>query len=374
MLSLLLFSFISTQDSVSAASKLEVIAQKVSAEKEMLLQKEQQKRNILGELYSVNRDLKKLNAEKSKIEKGLRNANENVSALTQMIDQLDEKIKKQRARLRERMKALSKVQGQGIARLIFGSRNSAELDANTRIFRIVTEKDFRLLRNFKENLKIFAAQKAKLDYQEKRYASLKKKLDQQEKNLAGQMNKKNEVLKSIDTGRILHIAKLKKLRLQSTNSINNDEELKKIRVLEDLLRPQIFEKKGELQAPVSGKVTVRFGLIDDEESNTKIRFKGQLYQTSRGQSVRSVYAGAIAYAGWLDGYGRTIIVDHGDHYFTVYANTDLIEVNEGQSVSTGERIGYTSDNESFLGRGLYFEFRHFSEPENPQIWIKETGS
>lgn len=351
-------------------SVIEKLVQQVSEEKQELQKKEQQKRNVLGELYSVNKNLKKINGERSKIEKSLKLAGENVSSLTQIIAQLDEKIKIQRVRLRERMKVLSKFQGQNVARMLFASNSSGELDSNLRTVKIITENDFRLLKNYKENLRVYRAQKIKLDFQEKKYATLKKRLDEKEKNLADQLDRKNVMLKSIDSSRLLHITQIKRLRLKGESTTNSEMELKKIKAIEDLLRPQMFEQKGALLRPVDGVVTQKYGFHEDEDSKTKIRFKGQLFSAKSGSSIKSVFDGKIAFVGSLDGYGPTIIVDHGDQYFSVYANTVGIEVEVGDTVRAGSIIGYTSENISFLGKGLYFELRHFSEPEDPADWIK----
>jgi septal ring factor EnvC (AmiA/AmiB activator) len=367
---IILMSICSFTAKAANETVIEKLALQVTEEKEQILQNEQQKRNILGELYSMNKNLKKINGERSKIEKNLKLAGENVSSLTQIITQLDEKIKDQRVRLRGRMKVLSKFQGQNVARLLFASHNSGELDASFRTIRIITEKDFRLLKSYQENVRIYRAQKGKLDFQEKKYALLKKSLDQKEKHLASQLDKKNSMIKTIDSSRILHMTELKRLRLKGETSANSELELKKIKAIEDLLKPQMFEQKGALASPVAGQVSQKYGFYNDEDSKTKIRFKGELFQAAKGSPVKSVFDGRVAYAGWLDGYGPTVIVDHGDQYFTVYANSSNLEVDVGDAVKAGTTLGYVSESESFLGKGLYFELRHFSEPEDPSIWIK----
>ena len=351
-------------------SVIEKLAHQVTEEKEQLLQKEQQKRNILGELYSVNKNLKKINGERSKIEKNLKRAGENVSSLTLIISQLDQKIKTQRQNLRSRMKTLSKLQGQNVARLLFASSSSGELDINLKTIRIITEKDFRLLKNYRQNLRVYRGQKSRLDVQEKKYAFLKKSFDEKEKNLAVEVDKKNSMLRTIDSSRILHITQLKRLRLKGETSINSELELRKIKATEDLLRPQMFEQKGQLQAPVVGTVTQKYGFHEGPESQIRIRFKGQLFNAKKGSPVKSVFAGRVAFTGWLDGYGPTVIVDHGDQYFTVYGNSAGTEVKVGEPVNAGSTLGYVNENTSFLGKGLYFELRHFSEPEDPAEWIK----
>lgn len=365
ILFLYLTSFVAADD-----AEVERAAAALNKERERVQEHEQEKRSVLGDLYAVNRELKQMNIEKSKIEKNLKNAEENIASLTSLINQIDTKISKQRVRLRDRMKALAKVQGQSIVRVIFASKNSAELDANLKIFKIITEKDMKLLKNYQDNLRVFKAQKSRLDNQEKKYATLKKNLDRQEKVLAKQLDRKNMMLSQIDSKRMLHLAKLKRLKLETLEVAAQDRELKKIQVIEDLLKPQLFEKKGELELPTEGRVSYGYGFFPDENTRTKIRYKGILISGAKNSKVRPVYTGKVAFAKELLGYGKTVIVDHGDSYYTVYSNLSEIEAEVGAAVNESSIIGYTGERESFVGKGLYFELRHFSEPLDPADWLK----
>lgn len=366
----LLVLMISIMAQANRGSVIEKLALQVIEEKKEILNNEKQKRSVLSDLYSVNKNLKKINGDRSKIEKNLKRAEENVGALTQIIAQLEEKIRQQRARLRNQMKVLAKFQGQNVARLLFMSHSSSELDANMKIIRILSEKDLRLLKAYKENIRVNMLQKSKLDSQERKYAILKKSLDEKERHLASQLDKKSSMLKSIDSSRILHVAELKRLRLKGESTVNSERELKKIKAIEDLLKPQMFEQKGALIKPVEGSIIQKYGIYRDEESRTKTRFKGHLINAKNGAAIKAVFRGQVVFSGWLDGYGQTVIIDHGDQYFTVYANGSNLEVKVGDSVKTGTILGYVNETVSFLGKGLYFELRHFSEPEDPSIWIK----
>ncbi len=62
-----------------------------------------------------------------------------------------------------------------------------------------------------------------------------------------------------------------------------------------------------------------------------------------------------------------MIVDHGDHYYTVSGNLDEIDVKIGQEVASGERIGTVGDDGQ--GSRLYFEVRHGSRTVAPEVWL-----
>ncbi len=86
-----------------------------------------------------------------------------------------------------------------------------------------------------------------------------------------------------------------------------------------------------------------------------------------GTAVRAVFAGRVAFADRYGPYGRIVIIDHGDHYFTVSGNLDQVDVKIGQELSGGDRVGTVGDD----GRGsmLYFEVRHGSHTLAPQPWL-----
>jgi septal ring factor EnvC (AmiA/AmiB activator) len=86
-----------------------------------------------------------------------------------------------------------------------------------------------------------------------------------------------------------------------------------------------------------------------------------------GTSVRAVFAGRVAFADRYGPYGRIVIIDHGDHYYSVSGNLASIDVKIGQDIAAGERVGTIGDE----GQGpmLYFEVRHGSQTVPPGPWL-----
>ena len=80
--------------------------------------------------------------------------------------------------------------------------------------------------------------------------------------------------------------------------------------------------------------------------------------------------GAVAYRGWLKGYGNLLVLDHGDGYYTLYAHASQILVDEGDQVKGGELIGRVGETGSVEGPRLHFEVRYQSRAEDPQLWLR----
>ena len=76
--------------------------------------------------------------------------------------------------------------------------------------------------------------------------------------------------------------------------------------------------------------------------------------------VNAAGSGTVVYSGWQNGYGQTIVVDHGNGRYTLYAHLDNRDVKVGQEVAAGETIGgigTTGNTPSAAQTHLHFEIR-----------------
>ncbi len=128
--------------------------------------------------------------------------------------------------------------------------------------------------------------------------------------------------------------------------------------------------KGLLKMPVKGKIICFFGRHTNSKSKT-VNFKtGIDIKADRGEPIYSVYDGQILYSKWFKGYGNMIIIDHGNHFYTVYAHAEELFKAKGDYVEMGEVIATVGDTGSMIGPKLYFELRHHGRPVNPIEWLK----
>jgi septal ring factor EnvC (AmiA/AmiB activator) len=87
-----------------------------------------------------------------------------------------------------------------------------------------------------------------------------------------------------------------------------------------------------------------------------------------GTVVRSVAAGRVSFADRYDDYGLTVILDHGDHYYSVYASLGSADVHVGDSAGAGVRVGTVGSIDGTPPR-LYFELRHNASTIDPAPWL-----
>jgi murein DD-endopeptidase MepM/ murein hydrolase activator NlpD len=81
------------------------------------------------------------------------------------------------------------------------------------------------------------------------------------------------------------------------------------------------------------------------------------YGAPTGTAVRSVGDGTVAVAGWQNGYGNVVQIQHGNDRSTLYAHLSKVDVRKGQHVDQGQGIGTVGMTGWATGPHLHFEFR-----------------
>lgn len=124
--------------------------------------------------------------------------------------------------------------------------------------------------------------------------------------------------------------------------------------------------KGQLRAPVTGKVAARFGSKRGDGPS----WKGVFIRTAEGAEIKSVAGGRVVFADWLRGFGNLIIVDHGSQYMSIYGNNQSLLKRAGDVVKGGDAIAAAGNSGGNEESGLYFELRHRGKEFDPAAWVK----
>ena len=118
---------------------------------------------------------------------------------------------------------------------------------------------------------------------------------------------------------------------------------------------------------------VRWPLVDRVTSEYGPRW-GRMHQGidiagAHGAPILSSESGRVDFAGWIGGYGNTLIVDHGGGMSTLYGHLYGFAVTVGQTVSIGQTLGYVGNSGLSQGPHLHFEVRIDGAPVNPRTYL-----
>ncbi len=147
---------------------------------------------------------------------------------------------------------------------------------------------------------------------------------------------------------------------------NSRLELEKSLEAEKALRKSAFATlKGALPWPIPGAVVGEFGRALDPRSQLYVFKKGIDIAAGASKTVLAVAAGKVAFSGEMAGYGRIVILDHGEKYYTISGNLGEVRRKAGEFVAQGDSVGI-SDSQ---GKPVYFEIRSRNIAVNPLQWV-----
>lgn len=134
---------------------------------------------------------------------------------------------------------------------------------------------------------------------------------------------------------------------------------------------------GRLDWPVDGNVVYRFGR-QQRPNGTVLRFNGIGIGAPVGTPVRAVRDGRVVLAGPFEGYGPSVVVSHGDGFYTLYLYLDDIGVVQGRDVEAGQVVGTVGGRGTPEGPHIEFQIRAPTQGGSPQAqdplqWLRARG-
>lgn len=135
-------------------------------------------------------------------------------------------------------------------------------------------------------------------------------------------------------------------------------------ISERAMIPSIWPVKGELESGFGGRRNPFGG--DGFEFHT-----GQDIDAQIGDPVAAAANGTVIYAGWQNGYGQLVTIDHGDGLTTRYGHLSQIDATVGQSIMRGTILGLVGSTGRSTGPHLHYEVRINDHPVNPRQYLPE---
>lgn len=127
--------------------------------------------------------------------------------------------------------------------------------------------------------------------------------------------------------------------------------------------------------PCDGRIADDFGMRMHPIIKIMRMHNGIDIITDTGTKVYAPGAGVVSFAGSRGGYGRTLEIEHGFGYKTIYAHLESIKVKQGQHLQRGDLIAL-SGNSGKLSTGphLHYEVRNNGIALDPRNFIYDDVS
>lgn len=345
-----------TKSDVAVISRREKeVIEAFDAAEEALSQARQQVRTTRAAINATDAKIKRIEKESSDLKKTIRH-NEAYAA--------------------DRLAALYKLNRIGRIQLLATSDSFFDFIKRKTALERILEQDEAMLEKLHNDQEVLESLLSELNASKSEKRTMRAALDRRIDKLSAQQNKRRAMLRRIRSEKSLELAALGALKQaareldQTMQSLPSGEETTKAATPDSNTKP-FSAHKGLLNWPVKGNIISFFGPYRDKKYKVMNFQSGINIKAERGEPIRSISDGLTIFASWFKGFGNMMIVDHGNHYYTVYAHLEEVFKVKGDRVEKGEVIATVGDSGSMMGPALHFEVRHHGKPVDPLKWIRK---
>jgi septal ring factor EnvC (AmiA/AmiB activator) len=376
LLMLIVGSHASHAEDRARQQELDRIKREMSEKKKKIKQADRKERSILSSLDKIDRDIASGAAELADQQKQLRESEDALRGVEQRNSEIVHELAGLKRSYAQRLRAMYKMSRTNYAAAVLTAEGAGGPVKRVKYLSIVAERDRSVMREYGSALDRLAAKQAEIAEKKEDILGRKRSVEAKRAELETQRQKKAGILAGVRQEKGLYEQTLRELEESSAAlwvMIKQDEQERK--AAKAAVPPAKESARGSaagqsrLPWPVDGQVLTRFGKQRHPQFGTMVFRRGIEIAAREGESVQAVESGEVAYADWYKGYGKLLIVDHGNGFYTLYGNLSRLNLTKGERVVKGQVIGLAGDTGSLKGAKLYFEIRKNGEAQDPLTWL-----
>ncbi len=306
-----------------------------------------------AELYQREKELKQMETSLSQTQERLHQTKHQIVLLSKGMEQTKEE-------LFSRLTALYKMGRVPTEGLLLTSQSYPDLLRFDKYLRVIIHYDARLVETYRYQVVLKERYQEELVQDQFQWQRSISEIEKKKKEITRVSGEKRALLKSIQNQKAVYQKVILELEERAKELQTFVDKLEREKSLLAYGKSKHETLKGKLIPPVQGKVISSF----KEKGQNGVEIKA-----SMGAEIRAVLPGKVLYADWFKGFGNILIIDHGDHTFTVSGYCSELLKKSGDAVTQGEAIALVGTSGSLKGPCLYFEIRRHGKPQNPMEWL-----
>ncbi len=358
------------KDEGADKKELQRIKREMREKKQELKRAGRKERSILAQLDTIDREIQAGTAELAEQQKRLRSAEDALRETELNNTALSVKLAGLKTVYGQRLRALYKMRREGGVPAFSSDSLSGALK-RIKYVSVIALRDRTVMSDYGSALDRLASRQTELSEKKQEHLSRKRMVELKRAELEQRKTKKAELLAGVRKEKGLYEQSLRELEESSAGlwaMIKRSEQEKKktVHAVAPAAPGRVNPARSgtTLAWPAEGRVVTRFGMQRHPQFGTMVFRRGIEIETRNGDAVRAAREGQVAYADWHKGYGKLIILDHGNGLYTLYGNLSRLDLNKGDAVARGQLIGLSGDTGS-QGSKLYFEVRRNGEAKDP---------
>ncbi len=358
LLFLLLFGLLSAVSAPAAGDlkenrrQLEEIQRRINETARTLEEKQAAARTLRDDLRTVTREEARLRERIKVLQREAAGLQTRLAAKEAQLQDLQAQSARTEELVRKRLVALYKGGQGGPLRLLFAAGSPARITEDYDYFGRIVRRDRQLLNDYRQQLtELEEARRHLAELQQQRQGALAD-LQGDQRELRRTVRLKEQLLartRQEENALSDQLAELKERAARLGGLIKKLESAKTREYTQ--LTGAFASQKGHLPWPVAGRIRIGFGTSRHPDLGTLHDSQGIEIEISGEQPVAAVWPGQVIFADWFKGFGNLLILDHGEGFYTLYAQASRLTKRVGEQVKGGEVVAFSGYEE---GRGALF--------------------
>lgn len=374
---LIFFSVFFVNQPVAFASapenKLSEIQDKLKSKLNEFKENSKKEEAVTRKLKDINRNLRKKEEELKNYGKQLSQTQSEIRKLSGEIDQLSTKLESNMQYLRDIIIAFYKQQYDSNALILLSANDYQDMIQKMKYASLLAHYDSSVINQYGEEIK-------KINDKKEQMEALQKNLSDEEKIARMKKNKLNEdsrnkdkLLAELKAKRAVYEQKIRELEGSSQKVQAMLADIKSKELPKSIEGNGFVSLKGKLSWPIDGEILTLYEKNDELPTGTSALKSGIEIRSKPGIAAGAVAGGRVVYTDTYEGYGRVVIIDHGDGYHSLYGNLSETSLEKGNIVIQGSRVGTPVKSKTLDVPSLYFEIRHKGRPVDPMAWLQKKS-
>ena len=314
------------------------------------------------ELDTATADLKQVQADRIRLDQDITKTEAELKAAQERL-QSREKVFYKRVRdiyINGRLSYLD---------VVVGSKDFSDFANRMEMLKRILQADMELINTIKTEREEIASKKAKLEADRAKVLELEKVAQEKQTIINQKKAERQAVLERAMNDRDTADRAYNELMASSASITAMLQQRAAERAAGGGATTTWVQGTGQLAAPVNAPITSDFGWRIHPIYGTSRLHAGTDFGVDEGTPVHAADGGVVVEAGWISGYGYTVIIDHGNGISTLYAHNSDVAVSPGQTVSKGQVVSYSGNTGGSTGPHLHFEVRINGEPTDPMGYL-----
>lgn len=357
------FIFPAYADITEKQKQLQEVDRQIQQQQSNLNSTKQKEKSIMGELNKIEQSMAQTQKEIDNTNDRIAYLEKNIKATQGKISDLEQDLDEQTGLLGDRLVQIYETGDSSYLEVLLSAEDLRDFITRYDMLGSIVEQDVDLIKTINQKKKELALKKSELQVQQRELESSRASQEARKATLAAQENDKKQVLSNVQSEKAQYAKALEELEQAS-------------REIEAMIRREQGGSSAAIgtgsftwPAPGYTSITSPFGMRYHPILKVRKLHSGMDIGAPSGANIVAADGGKVIYAGWMEGYGNTVVIDHGGGISTLYGHQSRILVSNGQSVAKGETIGKVGSTGWSTGPHLHFEVRVNGTPVEPRGYV-----